>query len=573
MKHPVLTEIATIVGNRHLLTDPAKTLTYRKGFRYGEGDVLAVVRPGSLVELWKTAQTCVAHDIIMIMQATNTGLTGGSTPYGSYDRPVILISVSRLKGIRLIDEGKQAIALPGATLFELEDELTAIGREPHSVIGSSCIGASIIGGICNSSGGALIHRGPAYTEMALYARINEQGELELINRLGINLGTHPENILKRLESGDYNDADIAPADGQLSDNEYQARIREVDADSPSRYNNDGRRLYGASGSAGRIIVFAVRIDTFEKPAREQVFYIGANKPETLAELRRHILSNFKNLPVSGEYMHRDYFNVTERYGRDTFLVIDRLGSKHIPRFFRWKNTIDRWAKKLHAPAYFADRLIQCITDMFPSHLPVCMRQIRDKHEHHLILKMADGGIDEALAYLTSYFSTHPDRGSFHECSQKEGEQAILHRFAAAGAAKRYHAVNRKSFGDLMALDIALRRNEKEWFEQLPPELDQLIADKLYCGHFFCHVMHQDYLLKPGVDAESVKNALLAYFDAKGAEYPAEHNVGHLYHAKEALSRFYREQDPTNSLNPGIGKTSKKKYWQNECSCGGHTSNP
>ena len=82
-------------------------------------------------------------------------------------------------------------------------------------------------------------------------------------------------------------------------------------------------------------------------------------------------------------------------------------------------------------------------------------------------------------------------------------------------------------------------------------------------------MHQDYILKPGSDAAAVKHALLAYLDGKGAEYPAEHNVGHLYPAKEALTNFYRAQDPTNSLNPGIGKTTKKKHWAKSCGCGGH----
>ncbi len=566
--HPALAELAAIVGRRHLLTKPAKTAPYRKGFRYGEGDVLAVVQPGSLYELWQTAQTCVAHDLIIIMQASNTGLTGGSVPYGDYDRPVVLISARRLKGIRLIEDGAQAIALPGATLYELEDELTAIGREPHSVIGSSCIGASIIGGICNNSGGALIHRGPAYTEMALYARVNEQGELELINHLGINLGQHPESLLNRLERGDYTDADIAPASGQTSDHEYQDRVRDIDADTPSRYNNDARRLFEASGSAGRLIVFAVRIDTFAKPERQQIYYIGAHDPDTLTELRRHILKNFKNLPVSGEYMHRDCYDIAERYGRDTYLVIDRLGSKHIPAFFRWKNRIDRLGEKLRLKN-LSDRLSQCATDMLPTHLPPFMQHMREQYEHHLILKMADGGVDEAASYLKQYFDAHPHDGAYYACSGKEGAQATLHRFAAAGAANRYHAVKGREVGDLLALDIALRRNEHDWFERLPAEIDQHIAAKLYYGHFFCHVMHQDYILKPGSDAAAVKHALLAYLDGKGAEYPAEHNVGHLYPAKEALANFYRAQDPTNSLNPGIGKTTKKKHWAKSCGCGGH----
>jgi D-lactate dehydrogenase len=47
----------------------------------------------------------------------------------------------------------------------------------------------------------------------------------------------------------------------------------------------------------------------------------------------------------------------------------------------------------------------------------------------------------------------------------------------------------------------------------------------------------------------------------GAEYPAEHNVGHEYLAKPILSNFYKKLDPTNFFNPGVGQTSKNKYWK------------
>jgi D-lactate dehydrogenase len=49
-------------------------------------------------------------------------------------------------------------------------------------------------------------------------------------------------------------------------------------------------------------------------------------------------------------------------------------------------------------------------------------------------------------------------------------------------------------------------------------------------------------------------------DQRGAEYPAEHNVGHLYPAKPSLRDFYKSLDPTNTLNPGIGQTSKRTDW-------------
>ena len=134
-------------------------------------------------------------DIIVIMQAANTGLTGGSTPDGNdYDRAIVIINTMRINDIQIINEGKQIVGLSGSTLFGLENKLAPYGREPHSVIGSSCIGASIVGGICNNSGGALVKRGPAYTELSLYAKINLQGELLLINDLGIELGNNPEAV-------------------------------------------------------------------------------------------------------------------------------------------------------------------------------------------------------------------------------------------------------------------------------------------------------------------------------------------------------------------------------------------
>ncbi len=46
--HPALAALRAITGKRHTITDPAKTVPYRKGIRYGEGDVLAVVQPQTL---------------------------------------------------------------------------------------------------------------------------------------------------------------------------------------------------------------------------------------------------------------------------------------------------------------------------------------------------------------------------------------------------------------------------------------------------------------------------------------------------------------------------------------------
>ena len=146
---------------------------------------------------------------IIIMQAAKTGLTGGSSPSGEdYDRDVIIINISRIRKITLLAGGDQVLAFPGTTLFELTQELKKIDRVPHSVLGSTSIGATVIGGIANNAGGALCKRGSSYTELALYARVDEEGRLELVDHLGIrNLGDTPEEILTRLERGDFAEED------------------------------------------------------------------------------------------------------------------------------------------------------------------------------------------------------------------------------------------------------------------------------------------------------------------------------------------------------------------------------
>ena len=557
-----LARLRAIVGSRHLLTDPGATKRYRTGYRFGEGPVLAVVRPGTLVEMWRVLSACVAADKVVIVQAANTGLTGGSTPHGDgYDRDVVLVSTSRLAKIHLIEGGRQVICLPGATLNQLEAALAPLGREPHSVIGSSCIGASVIGGVCNNSGGALVRRGPAYTELALYASADADGGLHLVNHLGIRLGDDPETMLAQLERGDFGASDVQPAgNAAASDADYAAHVRQVDAPTPARFNADPRRLFEASGSAGRLAVFAVRLDSFASEGETQVFYIGTNDPAELTALRRDMLRDFAELPVAAEYMHAHAFDIAECYGRDTFLLIRWLGTARLPKLFAAKAWCDRAAERIGSRGRnLSDRLLHKLGRLFPRHLPKRLIEFRARYEHHLLLKVTASMAAETETCLRSRFPS--SSGDFFACTRDEGDAAFLHRFAAAGAAVRYRAVHRNEVEDIVALDIALRRNDAEWFETLPPELASLIVLPLYYGHFFCHVFHQDYIVRKGCDPHALEEAMLALLDRRGAEYPAEHNVGHLYAAKPALAGFYRSLDPGNRFNPGIGKTSKLRDWR------------
>jgi D-lactate dehydrogenase len=553
--------LRALIGGRYLLTAPSKMRRYTRGYRYGAGDALAVALPGTLVELWQVLQTCVDHGVVIVMQAANTGLTGGSTPFGNdYDRPVVVIGTRRLGGLQLLGDGRQVLAFPGTTLDALEKRLKPFGREPHSVIGSSCLGASVIGGVCNNSGGSLIKRGPAYTEQSLFARVDEGGRLTLVNHLDVALGDTPMEILSRLQDERYSaDAVAWRADRVASDALYATHVRDVNADTPARFNADARRLYEASGSAGRVVVFAVRLDTFAAEAGTRTFYVGTNDPAELTHIRREMLASDAPLPIAAEYIHRDAFDIAERYGRDTFLLVRRLGTQRLPALFTAKARIDALADRLpFLPPNLSDCIMQAASRLFPSHLPKRLTQYRDRFEHHLMIK-AGGESADALEELLGRMLPSGS-GDWFQCSPDEGAAAFLHRFATAGAAVRYDAVHGRRSGGVIALDIALPRNETEWTEQLPEEMDSAIVHKLYYGHFFCHVFHQDYLLRPGADWHATKQKMLATLDARDAVYPAEHNVGHLYAAAPALERHYRALDPCNCLNPGIGKTTKRARW-------------
>jgi len=296
-----------------------------------------------------------------------------------------------------------------------------------------------------------------------------------------------------------------------------------------------------------------------------VFYIGSNDPQDLTDLRRHLLTNLPSLPIAGEYIHRTAFDIGERYGKDTYLIIDRFGTARVPAAFAIKSRVDGFFERLGLRGV-SDRVIQAVMNLLPSHLPERMREYRNRFEHHLLLRVSNDTAAQAREHLSTFFAGR-DTGDYFECDEDEGRRAFLHRFAVAGAAIRYREVHRREVEDIVALDIALRRNDRDWVETLPAELEKDMVHKLYYGHFFCHVFHQDYIVRKGVDPLAMEHRMWALLDERRAEYPAEHNVGHLYVAKPALAGFYKELDPTNSFNPGIGHTSRQRGW-GEC-CGGH----
>ena len=190
--------------------------------------------------------------------------------------------------------------------------------------------------------------------------------------------------------------------------------------------------------------------------------------------------------------------------------------------------------------------MQFLSNFWPNHLPKKMEAFRDQFEHHWIIEMTDEGINEAEIYFNDFFNVK--EGDYFECTKKEARKAVLHRFVAASAIGRYHSLNENTTGGMLSMDIAFPRNEKNWFEKLPTEINCLLDKKFYYGHLFCHVMHLNYIVKKGVDPIILKEKLLNTYNVRGAEYPAEHNVGHEYAAKEDYNELF-SVDPINGFMP------------------------
>lgn len=554
-------ELSNLVGKENLLLLQKEIKPFATGIRVGKGKAEAVIFPISLLQIWQILKIALNNNLIIIMQAANTGLTGGSTPDGeNYDRKILIINTLKIDKIIYLNNSKQIIAFAGSALYKLEELLEKENRSPHSIIGSSCIGASIVGGVCNNSGGNLLKRGPAFTELSIFAKIDKNGELKLVNNLEVNLGDTPEEILTNLEKENFSEKEIMKSSKLASDKDYERRVRDINSSEPARYNSDKRRLFEASGCAGKIAVFAVRLDTFKKENSKKIFFLGTNNPDNFTKLREKVLSKVDNLPDMAEYMHKSFFEASEKYCKDNFLIIKNLGTQFLPKLFSIKRRVDNYLAYLSIfDKNLSDNFLQKITAILPNHLPQRVINFRGKYEHFLIISSSDESILEIREILNKDKEKKYDY-EFIECDKKEGDALLLHRYVAGGAPKRIKILEDDNVGNIVAFDVALPRNCQNWHEIINDEILKDMSYQFKMGHFFCMVFHWDFILKKNTDQEKVKSKMLNLFKRINAKFPAEHNVGHIYSAEDTLINHYKDLDPTNSFNSGIGKTSKNKNY-------------
>jgi len=110
-------DLQALVGEDGLVTGPAAQ-AYARGYRYGAGRALAVLRPASPEAVAAVVGRTARDGVRLVPQGANTGLVGASTPDARGDQ--IVLSLERLTRIEAIDaEDRTATVEAGVRLSAL----------------------------------------------------------------------------------------------------------------------------------------------------------------------------------------------------------------------------------------------------------------------------------------------------------------------------------------------------------------------------------------------------------------------------------------------------------------------
>src|SRR5213593_1876412 len=146
-----------IVGAANVLTDPQDTRAYFTDWRRQySGSAECVVRPGSTAEVARVVALCAGHELAIVPQGGNTGLSGGSVPTGK--RREVVLALGRMNRIRGLDRLNDTITVEaGCVLANLQKTAEEAGRLfPLSLAAEgSC---EIGGNLSTNAGGTAVLR-------------------------------------------------------------------------------------------------------------------------------------------------------------------------------------------------------------------------------------------------------------------------------------------------------------------------------------------------------------------------------------------------------------------------------
>jgi FAD/FMN-containing dehydrogenase len=115
----LLNTLRALLGPAHVLTSAKgdDLLAYEQDWRKrAQGRALAVVRPGSTLEVAAVVKACAAEGVSIVPQGGNTGLAVGSVPDGSGEQ--IVLSLRRLNAIRHLDAANLTLTVEAGCILQ-----------------------------------------------------------------------------------------------------------------------------------------------------------------------------------------------------------------------------------------------------------------------------------------------------------------------------------------------------------------------------------------------------------------------------------------------------------------------
>mmetsp|Transcript_80826 Transcript_80826/g.142549 ORF Transcript_80826/g.142549 Transcript_80826/m.142549 type:complete len:652 (+) Transcript_80826:30-1985(+) len=546
-----------IVGKDHVAANVIET-----GTMVGSGQALAVVRPGSLEEAVEVLKACIAADVAVVPQGAKTGLTGGSVPRDAgCDRPNVVICMRRLDKIVPVGKDvKQVLCFAGAGIYSLQEKMKEFGRDSHSVLGSIFLNPSVAAGVSFGSGGTQIHKGPVYTDRALYCRISPKGEVELVDTLGLKKadGTSGADVLSFLQGKDaLADEDMDPkCKRAASYPNYRKHVTTCDG-KVSRYNAD---LAGedCNRSEGKVLILATIHDTFPLPKDSKLFWISCKDFATADALKRKVaLAAPDCLAKQCEYIERGQFDCIDKAGRVMIKMIEVLGMMNLGSL--WNLKLQFEALPIPFADIICDKILWWLNPLLPESLPPAMMQQGRDFDHHVLMELTDfgnGELQRLEGLLKEFVAAAPDgKVKCHECADAhEKTRAILFRFAVQPAI-RTTCVGMGLQG--LLIDYAMPKNSSQ-LPEMPSDCG--IQLRVSCSHFGCNVFHDGVMFGPEVNFEEAKRSVKKFIESKGGKLPAEHGHGTEYEAPADTQQRWKKIDPTNAMNPGVGHSSRLRHY-------------
>ncbi len=150
----LLAELRERLGSGAVLTEPSDRAAYERGWRYGAGQALAVVKPSSTHEVAATLAAAFFAGVRVQPIGANTGLVGASNPDASGD--MLVLSLERLSRTIEVDAvSGTALVDAGVTLARLQEAL-----EPHGLWFPIDLGADpqLGGMVATNTGGTRLLR-------------------------------------------------------------------------------------------------------------------------------------------------------------------------------------------------------------------------------------------------------------------------------------------------------------------------------------------------------------------------------------------------------------------------------